>query len=66
MAGRMVVGSAALADLVRPASAPDPVGGHRVLPVVPELTGLLPNRGLRRAAPSRSPPASPAAVVAPH
>jgi hypothetical protein len=48
MAGRMVVGSAALADLVRPASAPDPVGGHRVLPVVPELTGLLPNRGLRR------------------
>ncbi|MGW3809518.1 hypothetical protein ACWD50_22970, partial [Micromonospora sp. NPDC005113] len=49
MAGRMVVGSAALADLVRPASAPDPVGGgHRVLPVAPELTGLLPNRGLRR------------------
>jgi hypothetical protein len=48
MAGRMVVGSAALADLVRPASAPDPAGGHRVLPVRPELTGLLPNRGLRR------------------
>jgi hypothetical protein len=48
MAGRMVVGSAALADLVRPASAPDPAGGHRVLPVAPELTGLLPNRGLRR------------------
>ncbi|MFE9958777.1 hypothetical protein [Micromonospora sp. NPDC005299] len=48
MAGRMVVGSAALAELVRPASAPDPAGGHRVLPVRPELTGLLPNRGLRR------------------
>ncbi|MFF5172065.1 hypothetical protein ACFY3U_05460 [Micromonospora sp. NPDC000089] len=48
MAGRMVVGSAALAELVRPASAPDPAGGHRMLPVAPELTGLLPNRGLRR------------------
>ncbi|MFF0720930.1 hypothetical protein [Micromonospora sp. NPDC003816] len=48
MAGRMVVGSAALAGLVRPASAPDPVGGHRILPVRPELTGLLPGRGLRR------------------
>ncbi|MEU3457970.1 hypothetical protein ABZ671_30930 [Micromonospora sp. NPDC006766] len=48
MAGRMVVGSAALAELVRPASAPDPTGGHRVLPVRPELTGLLPHRGLRR------------------
>lgn len=48
MAGRMVVGSAALAGLVRPASAPDPGGGHQVLPVLPELAGLLPNRGLRR------------------
>ncbi|MFI7023552.1 hypothetical protein [Micromonospora sp. NPDC049900] len=48
MAGRMVVGSAALAGLVRPASAPDPAGGHRILPVRPELTGLLPGRGLRR------------------
>ncbi|MDT0529462.1 hypothetical protein RM555_10730 [Micromonospora sp. DSM 115977] len=48
MAGRMVVGSAALAGLVRPASAPDPATGHRLLPVAPELTGLLPNRGLRR------------------
>ncbi|MFB9239594.1 hypothetical protein ACFFWC_29370 [Plantactinospora siamensis] len=47
MAGRMVVGSAALAGLVRPASEPAP-GGHRVLPVLPELTGLLPGRGLRR------------------
>ncbi|RKN34654.1 hypothetical protein [Micromonospora musae] len=48
MAGHMVVGSAALAGLVRPASAPDPAGGHRILPVAPELTGLLPSRGLRR------------------
>ncbi|MET7749955.1 hypothetical protein [Micromonospora sp. NPDC005367] len=48
MTGHMVVGSAALAGLVRPASAPDPAGGHRVLPVAPELTGLLPSRGLRR------------------
>ncbi|WBB80003.1 hypothetical protein O7606_00930 [Micromonospora sp. WMMD882] len=48
MAGRMVVGSAALAGLVRPASAPDPAGVDRVLPVRSELTGLLPHRGLRR------------------
>ncbi|MEU1753737.1 hypothetical protein ABZ436_13885 [Micromonospora matsumotoense] len=48
MAGRMVGGSAALAALVRPASAPDPAAGHRLLPVAPELTGLLPHRGLRR------------------
>ncbi|MER7166310.1 hypothetical protein ABT336_09615 [Micromonospora sp. NPDC000207] len=48
MAGRMVVGSTALAGLVRPASAPDPAGSHRLLPVAPELTGLLPSRGLRR------------------
>ncbi|MBW4702374.1 hypothetical protein [Micromonospora sp. RL09-050-HVF-A] len=48
MAGRMVGGSAALAALVRPASAPDPAVGHRLLPVAPELTGLLPHRGLRR------------------
>ncbi|MEV0328612.1 hypothetical protein AB0H63_19510 [Micromonospora echinospora] len=48
MAGRMVLGSAALAGLVRPASAPDPADAQRVLPVLPELTGLLPNRGLRR------------------
>lgn len=47
MAGRMVVGSAALAGLVRRASQPDPTG-NRVLPVLPELTGLLPHRGLRR------------------
>ncbi|WP_192772760.1 hypothetical protein [Plantactinospora soyae] len=48
MAGRMVVGSAALADLVRPASGSDQAGAHRMLPVLPELAGLLPNRGLRR------------------
>ncbi|MEV4628347.1 hypothetical protein AB0J90_18960 [Micromonospora sp. NPDC049523] len=48
MAGRMTVGSAALADLVRPASAPDAAGAYRTLPVLPELIGLLPNRGLRR------------------
>lgn len=48
MAGRMVVGSAALAGLVRPASAQHPAEADRVLPVLPELTGLLPNRGLRR------------------
>ncbi|MEV4755482.1 hypothetical protein AB0J86_10255 [Micromonospora sp. NPDC049559] len=48
MAGRMVVGSTALAGLVRPATAPDPAAAHRMLPVLPELTGLLPGRGLRR------------------
>ncbi|MGI5216016.1 hypothetical protein [Plantactinospora sp. CA-290183] len=48
MAGRMAAGSAALAGLVRPASDPDPVGAYRTLPVLPELAGLLPNRGLRR------------------
>ncbi|GAB3811300.1 hypothetical protein GCM10027605_51110 [Micromonospora zhanjiangensis] len=44
----MVVGSAALAGLVRPASEATPEGAHRVLPVLPELTGVLPGRGLRR------------------
>ncbi|GAA3746993.1 hypothetical protein GCM10022225_33480 [Plantactinospora mayteni] len=48
MAGRMVVGSTALAELVRPASGSDPTGAHQLLPVLPELAGLLPNRGLRR------------------
>jgi hypothetical protein len=48
MAGRMAVGSAALAGLVRPASQTDLAGAHRVLPVPPELTALLPHRGLRR------------------
>ena len=48
MAGRMINGAAALAELVRPAGDTDEQGVHRVLPVVPELSGLLPSRGLRR------------------
>jgi hypothetical protein len=46
MAGRMTVGSVALDGLVRAASEPDTA--HRTLPVLPELTALLPGRGLRR------------------
>lgn len=38
----------ALAELVRPASRTGEDGAHRILPVVPELSGLLPGRGLRR------------------
>ena len=48
MAGRMVNGAAALAEMVRAAEGADELGVHRVLPVVPELGGLLPGRGLRR------------------
>src|SRR4051794_14521372 len=48
MAGRMINGAAALADLIRPASEADGFGAHRVLPVLPELSGLLPSRSLRR------------------
>src|SRR5918997_1441457 len=48
MAGRMINGAAALAELVRPAGDTGEAGLHRVLPVVPELSGLLPARGLRR------------------
>jgi hypothetical protein len=48
MAGRMINGAAALAELIRPASDTDEIGVHRVLPVLPELSGLLPGRGLRR------------------
>jgi len=48
MAGRMINGAAALAELIRPASQADAAGVHRILPVVPELGGLLPGRGLRR------------------
>lgn len=48
MAGRMINGAAALAELIRPASGSDEPGVHRVLPVLPELSGLLPSRGLRR------------------
>jgi hypothetical protein len=46
MAGRMTMGSVALDHLVRRASEPE--GVHRTLPVLPELTALLPGRGLRR------------------
>jgi hypothetical protein len=56
MAGLEAVRSAALAGLVRRASdyaddATGPAGGpgiHRVLPVLPELSRVLPGRGLRR------------------
>jgi hypothetical protein len=48
MAGRMINGAAALAELVRAVGETDEPGVHRVLPVVPELSGLLPARGLRR------------------
>ncbi|ROP29229.1 hypothetical protein EDD30_2015 [Couchioplanes caeruleus] len=48
MAGRMIGGAAALAELVRPAGEVVESGMHRVLPVLPELGGLLPGRGLRR------------------
>ncbi|HET9517879.1 MAG TPA: hypothetical protein VFO77_09155 [Actinoplanes sp.] len=48
MAGRMINGAAALAELIRPAGTPDDPGVHRMLPVRPELGGLLPGRGLRR------------------
>src|SRR3954471_13212554 len=63
MAGRMINGAAALADLVRAAGETDEPGVHRVLPVVPELSTLLPGRGLRRGstvavAPGRAAPAS--------
>ena len=48
MAGRMISGAAALAELVRAAGEVDTGGVHRMLPVVPELSTLLPGRGLRR------------------
>jgi hypothetical protein len=44
----MINGAAALAELIRPAGGADEFGVHRVLPVLPELSGLLPGRGLRR------------------
>jgi hypothetical protein len=47
MAGRMTMGAVAL-DVVRPASEADRAGAHRALPVLPELTTLLPGHGLRR------------------
>ena len=48
MAGRMINGAAALAELIRPAGETGDLGAHRVLPVLPELSGLLPSHGLRR------------------
>ncbi len=48
MAGRMINGAAALAELIRTAADTDEPGVHRILPVAPELSGLLPGRGLRR------------------
>jgi hypothetical protein len=48
MAGRMISGTAALAELVRPASEADQPGAHRMLPVAAELGNLLPGGGLRR------------------
>lgn len=48
MAGRLIKGAAALSELVRPASETDAPGLHRMLPVAPELSALLPGRGLRR------------------
>ena len=46
MAGRKISG--ALAELIRPTSGADEAGAHRILPVLPELSRLLPGRGLRR------------------
>lgn len=44
----MINGAAALAELIRPAGDLGDFGTHRVLPVLPELSSLLPSRGLRR------------------
>ncbi|BBH66925.1 hypothetical protein ACTI_36100 [Actinoplanes sp. OR16] len=44
----MVNSAAALAGMVRTATGTDEPGAHRMLPVAPELGGLLPGRGLRR------------------
>jgi hypothetical protein len=43
-----LIRSADSAGLIRPASAADEAGAHRILPVLPELSRLLPGRGLRR------------------
>lgn len=48
MAGRMISGAAALAELVRAAGETETAGLHRTIPVVPELSSLLPGHGLRR------------------
>ncbi len=44
----MISSAAALAGMVRVATGTDEAGAHRMLPVAPELSGLLPGRGLRR------------------
>jgi hypothetical protein len=48
--GLAILKAATLAGTVRRASdhAADEIGSERLLPVLPELRGLLPNRGLRR------------------
>ncbi|GAB2590430.1 hypothetical protein Aab01nite_40400 [Paractinoplanes abujensis] len=48
MAGRMISGAAALAELVRAAGETETSGIDRTLPVAPELSALLPGHGLRR------------------
>jgi hypothetical protein len=48
MAGRMINGAAALAELIRPARDTGEFGTQRALPVLPALSNLLPQRGLRR------------------
>nr|WP_236046064.1 hypothetical protein [Actinoplanes ovalisporus] len=48
MAGRMISGAAALAELVRAAGETETAGVDRTLPVAPELSSLLPGHGLRR------------------
>lgn len=48
MAGRMISGAAALAELVRAAGETETSGVDRTLPVAPELGALLPGHGLRR------------------
>ncbi len=48
MAGRMINGATALAELVRSGNEVGEGGAQRALPVLPALGGLLPGRGLRR------------------
>ncbi len=48
MAGRMINGATALAELVRSGNEAGEGGAQRALPVLPALGGLLPGRGLRR------------------
>jgi hypothetical protein len=46
--GAELIRSTSGAGLIRPASGADEAGAHRILPVLPELSRLLPGRGLRR------------------